>query len=145
MTMQRSSTEYTGLDSDTVRLALYAAGITPDKNAAVSQTGYNTGPWITANEKTGGTDWVAAGRALSSKTFTSPSAGVAMFDAADLTSAASATMSNVEGCLVYDDTIATGTVANQGVCYLWFGGAQAVTSGTFSVVFNANGIMRFTV
>jgi hypothetical protein len=142
--MQVSGTGYTGLDSDTVNFALYG-GNTPDKDAAVTSTGYNTGAWVTAGEKTSGTDWVAGGRALASKTFTTPASGTTMFDAADLTSVATATMSNVEGALVYDNTITAGTVAKQGVCFLYFGSAQTVVSGTFSVLFNANGVFRFIV
>lgn len=142
--MQVSGTGYTGLDSDTVNCALYG-GNTPDKDAAVASTGYNTGAWVTAGEKTSGTDWVAGGRALTTKTFTTPSSGVMMFDAADLTSVATATMSNVEGALIYDNSITAGTVAKQGVCSLYFGGAQTVVSGTFSIMINANGVFRFTV
>lgn len=143
---QVSGTGFTGLDSDTVKCALFG-GNTPDKDAAVTLTGYNaaTSQWVVANEKTSGTDWVAGGRALASKTFTTPSSGVMMFDAADLTSVATSTLANVEGCLIYDDTITAGTVADQGVCYMWFGGAQSVTAGTFGVQFNANGLLRITV
>lgn len=143
--MQDSATGYDGLDTDVVKGALFG-GNTPDKDAAVGLTGYNAAAsqWVTANEKTGGTDWVAGGRTLASKTFTTPSSGVAMFDAADLTSAATATMSNVEGILIYNDDITGGTVIDQGVAYLWFGGAQSVTSGTFSVIFAATGLVRFT-
>lgn len=146
MQFQDSATGYTGLDSDTVKAALFG-GNTPDKDAAVGLTGYNaaTSQWTTASEKTGGADWVAGGRTLASKTFTTPSTGVMMFDAADLTSAATATMSDVEGVLIYDDTITAGTVADQGVCFNWFGGPQTVTSGTFSVIFSASGILRITV
>lgn len=146
MVFQVSATGYTGLDSDTVKGTLFG-GNTPDKDAAVALTGYNsaTSQWVVANEKTSGTDWVAAGRTLASKTFTTPSSGVFMFDAADLTSVATATLSNVEGILIYDDTITAGTVADQGVCYNWFGGAQSVTAGTFSVQFNTNGVLRITV
>lgn len=138
---------YAGLGADTVKCALFG-GNTPDKDASLVTTGYNsaTSQWVVANEKTSGTDWVAAGRALASKTLTNPSTGVFMFDAADLTSVATATLANVEGCLIYDDTITVGTggIADQGMCYLWFGGAQSVTAGTFSVQFNANGLLRIT-
>lgn len=137
-------TSYTGYLTDTMNVALYASGITPDRTAAVASTGYNTGVWITGNEKTGSSEWVAGGRALASKTNTA-SAGTVTLDAADLTGSASITMSSVEGCLVYDNTITGGTVAKQGMCYLWFGGAQSVTAGTFSVIFNASGIVTATV
>lgn len=137
-------TSYTGYLTDTMNVALYASGITPDRTAAVASTGYNTGVWITGNEKTGSSEWVAGGRALASKT-NAASAGTITLDAADLTGSASITMSSVEGCLVYDNTITGGTVAKQGMCYLWFGGAQSVTAGTFSVIFNASGIVTATV
>lgn len=142
---QVSGTTYTGLDSDTVKAALFNNTGTPDKDAAVASTGYNTGAWVTANEVTGASEWVAGGRALASKTFTTPSTGVFMFDAADLTGVATVTMSGIMGCLVYDDTLTAGTVADQGVSFHWFGGAQSVTAGTFSVIWNASGLIRFTV
>jgi hypothetical protein len=144
-TFQASGTGYTGLDSDTVKAALYNNTGTPDKDAAVASAGYNTGQWVTANEVTGASEWVAGGRALASKTFTSPASGTFMFDAADLTGTATVTMANVYGCLVYDDTISGGTVAKQGVSFHYFGGAQSVTAGTFSIMWNANGLLRITV
>jgi hypothetical protein len=138
-------TGYTGYaGSDVFKCALFASGITPDRNAAVASTGYNTGVWLTANEKTGSSEWVAGGRALASKT-NAASAGTITLDAADLAGTASITMSSVEGCLIYDDTITAGTVADQGMCFLWFGGAQSVTAGTFTVSFNAAGIVTATV
>lgn len=142
---QVSGTGYTGLDSDTVKVSLHNNSITPDKDAAVASTGFNTGQWTTTNEVTDATNWVSGGRALASKTFTTPSTGVAMFDAADLAGGGNVTLSNVYGCLVYDDTITAGTVADQGVCFTYFGGAQSVTAGTFTIVWSANGIARITV
>lgn len=143
--MQSAGTGYTGLDSDVVNVALFNNTTTPDKDAAVGSTGYNTGVWVTGNEVTDATNWVAGGRALASKTFTTPATGVAMFDAADLAGAGNVTLANVYGCLVYDNTITAGTVAKQGACFNYFGGAQSVTAGTFTIVWHANGVHRFTV
>lgn len=142
---QVTGTTYTGLDSDTVKAALFNNTGTPDKDAALASTGYNTGQWVTANEVTDATNWVAGGRALASKTFTTPSTGVAMFDAADLAGGGNVTLAAVFGCLVYDDTLTGGSVADQGVCYNYFGGSQSVTAGTFTIIWNANGVLRFTV
>jgi hypothetical protein len=142
---QASGTAYTGLDSDTVKAALFNNTGTPDNDAALASTGYNTGQWVTANEVTGSSEWVAAGRALASKTFTAPAADTVMFDAADLTGSATITITNAYGALVYDDTITGGTVADQGTSYHYFGGAQSVTSGTFSVIWHANGLQRYTL
>lgn len=142
-TMQVSGTGYTGLDSDTVKAALFDNTVTPDRDATVGATGYNTGTWTTAREVTGGANWAAGGRALSGKTFTAPDTGIAMFDAADLAAGGTLTLANAYGCLVYDDSITGGTVADQGIAYLYFGGAQSVTAGSFSIIWNSNGIMRF--
>jgi hypothetical protein len=138
-------TSYTGYLTDTMKCALFG-GNTPDGLASLATTGYNssTSQWVTAGEKTSGTDWVAGGRALTSKT-NAASAGVITLDAADLTSVAVSTLSGVEGCLIYDDTISGGTIQDQGMCYNWLGGSQSVTAGTFSVVFNVAGVMKITV
>lgn len=138
---------YAGLGADTVKVALFNNSVTPDKDAALTSTGFNTGTWVTANEVTDATNWVSGGRTLASKTFTTPSTGVFMFDAADLAGGGTVTLTNAFGCLVYDDTVTAGTggIADQGVSFNYFGGAQSVTAGSFTVVWNANGIVRFTV
>lgn len=142
--MQASATGYTGLDSDTIKAALFDNTVSPDRDAAVTGTGYGSGTWTTAREVTGGTNWAAGGRALTGKAATAPASGVAMFDADDLPAGGTLSLTNAYGCLVYDDSVTGGTVADQGLCFLYFGGVQNVTSGTFSVVWNVNGIVRFT-
>lgn len=144
---QVSGTGYTGLDSDTVKLANYGNTGTPDKDAAVGLTGYAaaTSAWVTGNEVVDATNWPAGGLALASKTFTAPATGVAMFDAADRAGSGTLTLTAFYGGLVYDDTVTAGTVADQGVCFLYYGGSQTVTAGTLTVIFSANGIARFTV
>jgi hypothetical protein len=141
---QVSGTGYTGLDSDTVNVALFNNSVTPDKDAAVGSTGFNTGTWVTGNEVTDATNWVSGGRALASKTFTAPSTGVAMFDAADLAGGGTVTLAAFYGCLVYDNTISAGTVAKQGCSFHYFGGSQQVTGGTVTLVWHANGLQRIT-
>ena len=59
-------------------------------------------------------------------------------------SGASATLASVFGCLVYDDTIAA-PVGDQGLCYNYFGGTNSVTDGTFTIVWNASGILALTL
>ncbi len=138
---------YGGLGADTVKVALFNNTTTPDKDAALTSTGFNTGVWVTANEVTDATNWTTTGRALASKTLTNPATGVFMFDAADLAGAGNVTLTNAYGCLVYDDTITVGTggIADQGICFNSFGGAQSVTAGTFTIVWAANGVLRITV
>lgn len=138
---------YAGLGADTVKVSLHNNTITPDKDAALTSTGFNTGQWTTTNEVTDATNWVSGGRALASKTLTNPSTGVCMFDAADLAGGGNVTLTNAFGCLVYDDTITAGTggIADEGASFNYFGGGQSVTAGTFTIIWNANGIFRFTV
>lgn len=144
-TLQVAATGYTGLGNDTVKAALFNNSVIPDRDAAVTSTGYNTGTWLASNEVTDATNWVAGGRALTGKTFSSPGSGQAVFSAANLAGGGTVTLANAYGCLVYDDSISGGTVADQGVCFNYFGGAQSVTAGTFTIVWGANGILRYTV
>ena len=62
-------------------------------------------------------------------------------DAADTASGSACTLANVHGALVYDNTTAT----KGGFCYNYFGGPNSVVNGTFTVVWNANGIFRITL
>lgn len=130
---------------DTITAALYNNTITPDKDSAL--TGYNeaSSQWTTANEVIdttgGGTDWPAAGVNVASPALTNPSSGVVMFDGTDTASGATADIANAYGCLVYDNTLA----GDPGICFNYFGGANSVTNGTFTIVWNANGIFRITV
>jgi hypothetical protein len=138
-------TTFTSLTADTVKAALYDNDITPDKDAAVASTGFNTGQWaISGNEVTDATNWVSGGRAIGNDAFTAV-ANAVMYDADDLAGGGTLTLTNAFGCLVYDDTITGGTVVDQGVCYNYFGGGQSVTAGTFTIVWHANGIFRVTV
>lgn len=131
-------------NADTFKAALYDNDITPDQTVTSANTAYNVGQWSAAgNEVTDGTNWDTAGEPLTSVTSTF-SSNVYTFDAANTPqSGASCTLASVFGCLVYDDTIAT-PVADQGVCFNYFGGSQSVTAGTFTIVWNASGIFAIT-
>lgn len=132
------------LNSDTLKAVLYNNSITPDKDAAAASTAYNTGQWANTNEVAQSGQWAAGGVALSSVVASNPASGVYMLDAADTPSGLAATLTNVYGVLVYDDTLTT-PVADQGVCFSYLGGVQSVTGGTFTVVWHANGILRLAV
>jgi hypothetical protein len=144
--IQDSGTGWDGLDTDVIKAALFDTTPTPDKDAALASTGYNTGQWVTSDEVSDGTNWDAGGEPLTGKAVSTPSSGVVMFDATDTPqSGASTTLAGVFGCLVYDDDISGGTVAKQGVSFHYFGGSQSVTAGTFTIVWHANGLFRITV
>lgn len=136
-------TTYAGLDADTIKVALYNNSITPDQNAAVASTAYNTGQWAVANEVSQVGQWAVAGQTLAGQSVDASVAATVFFDGTDTASGAAATLANVFGCLVYDDTVTA--TADRGVCYNYFGGSQSVTNGTLTLVWNANGIFRFTL
>lgn len=148
-------TGFTSMTADAFKAALMNNAGTPDKLAAVASTGYNTGQWTAASNEVidsvgPGTNWAAGGRSLVTTTFavgtgTPFATNTLTFDALDTAGAGNVTLTGVMGCLVYDSSITAGTVAKQGVCFNYFGGAQAVTAGTFTIVWNAAGIMNITV
>jgi hypothetical protein len=125
---------------DTFKAALYDNDITPDNNASLANTAYNAGQWVTTgNEVADGTEWDAGGEPLVSPALTTTT-GTVKWDANDTVSGGtSATLTAVHGCLVYDDTLAQ----KYGICYNYFGGAQSVTDGTFTIIWSTNGI--FTI
>jgi hypothetical protein len=140
-------TTFTSLTAtDVVNAALFNDTTTPNKDAAVGSTGYNTGVWVTANEviDTGGSNWIAKGRALASRTFTAGTS-VVTYDAADTAGAGNVTIASAFGCLIFDDTISGGTIADQGMCYNAFGSSQGVTGGSFTIVWDATGIFKISV
>lgn len=133
------------LDSDTFKVALYDNDITPDNDASAANTAYNAGQWTASgNEVSESGQWAAGGVALTSPAISVATADVVYWDAADTASGSAADLANVYGCLVYDDTLTT-PVADQGICYNYFGGANSVVNGTFTVVWHANGIWRITL
>lgn len=132
------------LDSDTFRAALYNNSITPDNDVSAANSAYNAGQWANTNEQTETGQWDAGGVALGTPVINVATADVVFWDATDTASGSGADLSNVYGCLVYDDTLAA-PVANQGVCYNYFGGTNSVVNGTFTIVWSANGIWRATL
>jgi hypothetical protein len=131
-------------DTDAIKAALFNNTTTPDQNVAAASAAYNAGQWVTANEVFQAGQYAQGGVALASKVIDVATSAVVMLDAADVTSGSAATLANVYGALVYDDTLTT-PVADQAISFNYFGGAQSVTAGTFTVVWNANGIGRATL
>lgn len=139
-------TTFSSLSADTIDVALFNNTTAPDKTAAVASTGYNTGQWVTANEVTDATNWVAGGRALASKAFSIDTGSSSIcFQGAALAGGGPVTLTNAYGCLVYDSTITAGTVAKQGLCFNYFGGAQSVTGGTFTIIWATVGALTNVV
>lgn len=131
-------------DTDVPKVALYNNTITPDNDVTAANTAYNVGQWATAQEVFEAGQWAQAGVALTSPVLNAGTADIIFFDATDTASGTTADLASVFGCQVYNDTITT-PVADQGICYNYFGGSNSVVNGTFTVVWNVNGIWRITL
>lgn len=131
------------LGTDAFKAALYNNSITPDVDATTATlTTYNgaASQWLVANEVSQAVQWPAGGVALTTPVVNVGTSAVCFWSAANTASGSAATLAAVFGCLNYDTT-----VASQGVCYNYFGGTNSVTNGTFTIVWNANGIFRLTL
>lgn len=130
--------------TDTLTAALYNNTITPDNDVSAANSAYNAGQWATAQEVYEAGQWAQGGVNLASVSLDVSVADTVFLDATDTASGSAADLASVYGCLVYDTTIAT-PVADQGVCYNYFGGSNSVVNGTFTIVWHANGIFRITL
>lgn len=131
------------LNSDSFKAALFDNTITPSQTVASASTAFGAGVWA-SGQVFDGAEWPTGGETLAGVTF-APSSNVLTFDANDRASTGtSATLAAVFGCLVYDSTVTT-PVDDQGLCYNYFGGTNSVTSGTFTIVWNASGILALTL
>lgn len=132
------------LDADALLVALYNNSITPNNDVTAANSAYNVDQWATANEIFEAGPWPQGGVALTGQTLNSGTADTVFLDATDTSSAAGADLAGINGMLLYDDTLAA-PVANQGIGYLYFGGSSTVVNGTFTIIYNAQGLIRATL
>ena len=134
-----NNTTAVDLNSDTIKVALFDNTITPSQTVATASAAYGSGVWASGGVSDA-SGWPAAGRSLANIA-SGFSSNVYTFDADDTVSAnASTTLTNAYGALVYDST-----TNSAGICFNYFGGANSVVAGTFTVVWNASGIMALTL
>lgn len=122
-------------------VALFDNTITPDKAAPYADAQYGAGAWD-SGEKFIVTAWPEGGIAATAAGISypnDPDLNVIMYDMDNTSSTTTLTLTDVYGALVYDD----GT--SQGICFNYFGGPNAVTTGTLTIVWNDNGLFRITV
>lgn len=127
------------LATDSFKVALYVASITPDNTvttAALSSYNGSGSQWVTANEVSS-TGYSAGGAAVT------PVACTQTTNVITFTSSGSPSWTGVTfttaGCLVYDTT-----VSSEGVSYNWFSGSQTATAASFSIAWNASGIITWS-
>lgn len=144
-------TGYTSMSADTLKAAVYLSNtMTPSSTDTLAHAAYNAAgsPWVNTNEESTAGGYTQGGTAIT-QTWAIGNGSPVPTNYVALTSTntswTSVTFANAYGALVYDSSISAGTVANQGLCYNYFGGNQSVTSGTFTIAWNANGVFNFQV
>lgn len=131
--------------TDVFKAALFGTTPTPDNTVTAALSAYTAGQWIVGSEITDA-NWPAGGQTVagtgSAGGFTSTS-NLITFDGTDTAGSGNVSVAGVYGDLLYDFTLAT-PVAKQGAAYHYFGGPQQVTAGTFTIIWNVNGLMQIT-
>lgn len=125
-------------NADTFKAAMFLDAVDGASANFDTGMGYGTTPWG-ANEVTG-TAYTAGGVALATPAVTVAS-GVVKFAAGNAVWNSS-TISNAQGTLVYDDTLSAGS--KYGIVAVNFGGPFSSVSGTFTIQWNAAGILTFS-
>jgi hypothetical protein len=152
VTASVNNTKGYNLASDTIENALYGTA-TPDQTVTAANSAYAAGVWTGGSAPnlvdTGSSapaGWPYLGRPLGglSSTFTT---NVYTFTASNTASANSVTtITAAYGSLIYDHSTTTPAgVTDQGICFLYFGGSQSVTLGSFTVAYNASGLITLTL
>lgn len=119
------------LEADTIKVALL-------DNSHSFNADNNTWSDVSANEISG-TGYTAGGEELTNKSVTQDDTNdKAVFDADDV-SWSSATFTAYHAVL-YDDTLANDDL----ICSIDFGGAKSVSSGTFTIQWDADGIITLS-
>jgi hypothetical protein len=121
------------MDDDAFRIVLLGQGHTPDPGHAVLAD-------VIGHEVPDGGGYAAGGRELANTTWTQDG-GTVRFDADD-PQWTDATFSARHAVIHAAKTVAD--VTNPLVCLLDFGEVKTVTSGTFTVRFNENGILSLS-
>jgi hypothetical protein len=130
-------------------VALYDDTITPDRAATVAAGSYGGADWPTATgEVSDAAGWPAGGlpldRTMPGTGFDS-SGGNIVFGGEDLPSSNLVSLADVFGDLLYDNSLVP---IKGGAAFHYFGGAQQVTQGTFTIVWATGptgGVMRVEV
>jgi hypothetical protein len=114
------------LEADTIKVMLL-------NNSHSFTATHNVLTDVNANELANGNGYTTGGATLGTMAVTQ--AATTYWDAAD-TSWTTATFTAYHA-VIWDDTVATDDL----ICSIDFGGAQTVTSGTFTIQWNASGII----
>ena len=118
------------LGNDTIKIALVTSAYTPDIDTHSF--------FDDVTNEVSGTGYTAGGETLTVTTSQDNTDDEGVFDATDVTWAGSTI--TARGAVVYKSTGVAAT--SPLICYIDFGSDQTSTSGDFTVVFNAEGIIN---
>jgi hypothetical protein len=118
------------MDGDTFKIILLGSGYTPD-------TAHSQYSNISGNELANGNGYTTGGQTLSNVVW-SRTAGTVKFDATD--PVWTAATFDARYAAIYDDTVLNDLL----VCLIDFGALKSVSSGTFTIVFHADGIFTLS-
>lgn len=119
------------LDTDTIKVALVTSSYTPDQD---THTYFSS-----VTNEVSGTGYTAGGATLANKTVTQDNTdNEGVFDANDV-SWTTATIT-ARAAVVYKSTGTASTSAL--ICYIDFGADKVSTAGTFTIAWNAEGILN---
>lgn len=122
------------LQDDNIKVMLVSGSYTP------SQTSHTVTGNIGSNEVVDPlASYIRGGKLLTSKTL-SVNAGVAIFDAADVSWTTSTITAS--GAVIYRS--GTTTANSYVIQYIDFGSNQSSSNGTFQIIWNANGVLNLS-
>lgn len=121
---------------DTVKVALFTATYSP----AATDTAYGSGN-LASNEttNTSGSGYTAGGAALTAANNSILTAGAPTIAWTNTSNTSSVSWTSSSFTAAYA-VLYNSTVSNHAMCCIDFGGAKTVSSGTFTITWNASGI-----
>lgn len=118
------------LDTDTIKVALVTSTYTPNQDTHED--------YADITNEVVGTGYTAGGETLTVTISTDDTDNEGVFDATDVTWTSSTI--TARGAVIYKDTGTPGT--SWFVCYIDFGADKTSTAGTFTLAWNAEGILN---
>ena len=129
------------LETDTFKLGLVTNAVTPAATTSDPCWGAGGSTNLSTNEVTPGGNYSAGGASVANPTYVE-SAGTVTFDADDVTIAQHASNpTNARWGIIYSDTATN----KNAVVYVDLGGVTDLSTGAFTLTWNASGIFSFAV
>jgi hypothetical protein len=127
------------LETDTIKLGLITASLTPDATTAAPCWGAGGSTNLTTYQVTPGGNYSTGGPTVANPAYTE-SSGTITFDADDVTIAQDASNpTNARWAILYSDTATN----KNAFAFVDLGGVTDLSAGAFTLTWNASGIFSF--